>query len=381
PAIAIEQKSASHNPRSTVGTITEIYDYLRLLYARVGNPRCPTHGNDLEAQTVSQMVDVVMALPEDAAVMILSPVVRARKGEHEKVFDRLRNEGFVRVRVNGTVYELDEAPKLNLRQKHTIEAVVDRLKVRKEAQQRIAESFETALRLSDGLATLASMNNESEDRVFSAKFACPECGYSLEELEPRLFSFNSPVGACSTCDGLGRQEYFDAEKVVHNSALSLAGGAIRGWDRNNYYYFQLLQSIAKHYDFDIETPWNQLPKTIHSVILYGSGDEEIAFQYTGPSNKATQKKHPFEGVLPNMERLYDDTESMAVREELSKYLSESHCEAFDCTRLCLEARHVFISKKSLPDVTQLSVEKALEFFSNIKLTGKRGEIAEKILKE
>lgn len=382
PAIAIEQKSASHNPRSTVGTITEIYDYLRLLYARVGRPRCPTHHTDLEAQTVSQMVDVVMALPEETAIMILSPVVRTRKGEHEKVFDKLRNEGFVRARVNGTVYELDEVPKLNLRQKHTIEAVVDRLKVRKDAQQRIAESFETALRLSDGLATLAFMKAaDGDDRVFSAKFACPECGYSLEELEPRLFSFNSPVGACSTCDGLGQQEYFDPEKVVHNPALSLAGGAIRGWDRNNVYYHQLLLSIAKHYDFDIETPWNQLPDDIHEMILYGSGDEEIKFSYTGPNNKTTVRTHPFEGVMPNMERLYDETESMAVREELSKYLSESHCEDCDGTRLCVEARHVFVNKKSLPDVTRLSVEKALDFFNKVELKGKRGEIAEKILKE
>lgn len=382
PAIAIEQKSASHNPRSTVGTITEIYDYLRLLYARVGRPRCPTHGTDLEAQTVSQMVDVVMALPNGTAVMILSPVVRTRKGEHEKVFEKLRNEGFVRARVDGTVYELDEVPKLSLRQKHTIEAVVDRLKVREDAQQRIAESFETALRLSDGLATLALMKVlDGEDRVFSAKFACPECGYSLEELEPRLFSFNSPVGACPTCDGLGQQEYFDSEKIVHNPALSLAGGAIRGWDRNNLYYYQLLLSITKHYNFDIETPWNQLPDNIHEVILYGSDEEEIVFHYMGSNNKTVSKKHAFEGVVPNMERRFDETESMAVREELSKYLSESHCEDCDGTRLCIEARHVFVNKKSLPDVTKLSVEKALAFFDGTQLSGKRGEIAGKILKE
>jgi len=382
PAIAIEQKSASHNPRSTVGTITEIYDYLRLLFARVGQPRCPTHGVDLAAQTVSQMVDVVMALPEETAVMVLSPMVRARKGEHSKILEKLRNEGFIRVRIDGQVYELDEVPKLTLRQKHTIEAVVDRLKVRQEIQQRLAESFETALRLSDGLATLAFIKkSDGEDRVFSAKFACPECGYSLEELEPRLFSFNSPVGACSTCDGLGQQEYFDPAKVVHNPALSLAGGAIRGWDRNNVYYYQLLSAIAKHYRFDIETPFNQLPEDIVDIILYGSDDEQITFHYTGPSNKTVTRKHPFEGVIPNMERRYDETESMAVREELSKYLSESHCEACNGTRLCIEARHVFIHKKSLPDVTSLSIENALQFFSMLKLTGKRGEIAEKILRE
>lgn len=382
PAIAIEQKSASHNPRSTVGTITEIYDYLRLLFARVGRPRCPTHGIDLDAQTVSQMVDVVMALPEDTAVMILSPIVRSRKGEHEKVFEKLRNEGFVRARVDNQVVELEDVPKLTLRQKHTIEAVVDRLKVRTDAQQRIAESFETALRLSNGLATLAFMKkSDGEDRVFSAKFSCPECGFSIEELEPRLFSFNSPVGACSTCDGLGQQEYFDPEKVVHNAALSLAGGAIRGWDRNNMYYYQLLQSIAQHYQFDIETPWNQLSEHIHEIILYGSGEEEITFHYTGPNHKTMTRKHTFEGVLPNMERRYDETESMAVREELSKYLSESRCEECDGTRLCVEARHVFVNKKSLPDVTKLSIEKALAFFEATRFTGKRGEIAKKILRE
>ena len=382
PAIAIEQKSASHNPRSTVGTITEIYDYLRLLYARVGRPRCPVHGIDLEAQTVSQMVDVVMALSKETAIMILAPIVRTRKGQHEKVFERLRNEGFVRARVDGVVCELDAVPKLHLRQKHTIEAVVDRLKVREDAQQRIAESFETALRLSDGLATLAFMKKTAgKDRTFSAKFACPECGYSLEELEPRLFSFNSPVGACSTCDGLGQQEFFDPEKVVHNAALSLAGGAIRGWDRNNVYYYQLLLSIAKHYGFDIETPWNQLSERIRDIILYGSDDEKITFHYTDTRHKTVSRQHEFEGVLPNMKRRYDETESMAVREELSKYLSESHCEACEGTRLCIEARHVFINRRSLPDVTRLSVEKTLAFFKAIKLTGKRGEIAEKILRE
>ena len=388
PAIAIEQKSASHNPRSTVGTITEIYDYLRLLYARVGSPRCPTHGTALAAQTVSQMVDVVMALPEGTAVMILSPVVQARKGQHQKILDRLRGEGFIRVRVDGEIYELDEVPNLSLRKKHTIEVVVDRLKVRAEQQQRVAESFETALNLSGGLVIVSLMDSHlrkgegsGKDQVFSAKFACPECGYSLEELEPRLFSFNSPVGACPTCDGLGQQEFFDPGKVVHNPALGLAGGAIRGWDRNNFYYYQLLLSISKHYHFDIETPWNQLPDNMHKVILYGEDNEKITFSYTGTDNKTITRKDVFEGVLPNMERRYDETKSMAVREELAKYLSISHCEACEGTRLCVEARHVWVNNKTLPEVTQLSIEKALAFFDAVKLPGKRGKIADKILRE
>jgi len=382
PAVAIEQKSVSHNPRSTVGTITEIYDYLRLLYARVGCPRCPTHGTDLTVQTVSQMVDGVMNLPEKTAIMILSPIVRSRKGAHEPVFDQLRHQGFVRARVDGTVYDLSQVPKLALRQKHTIEAVVDRLTVRKEAQQRIAESFETALRLSNGLATLALLKEEGRaDRVFSAKFACPECGYSLEELEPRLFSFNSPMGACTTCDGLGQQEYFDPKKVIHNAALSLAGGAIRGWDRHNAYYHQLLSSIARHYQFDMETPFNRLPKAVGDIILYGSDEEVIAFHYTNANNKKVTKKHPFEGVIPNMERRFDETSSIAVRDVLSQYLSESPCEDCEGSRLCREARHVYIHKKSLPEITQLSIENARVFFENLTLSGKRGEIAQKILRE
>ncbi len=382
PAVAIEQKSVSHNPRSTVGTITEIYDYLRLLYARVGCPRCPTHGTDLTAQTVSQMVDGVMRLPEKTSIMILSPIIRSRKGAHEVVFDQLRHQGFVRVRIDGTVYDLNQVPKLALRQKHTIEAVVDRLTVRKEAQQRIAESFETALRLSNGLATLALLKEEGRaDRVFSAKFACPECGYSLEELEPRLFSFNSPMGACTTCDGLGQQEYFDPKKVIHNATLSLAGGAIRGWDRNNAYYHQLLSSIARHYQFDMETPFNRLPKAIRDIILYGSDDEAITFHYTNASNKKVAKKHSFEGVIPNMERRFDETSSMAVRDVLSQYLSESPCEDCNGSRLCCEARHIYINKKSLPEITQLSIDDARIFFENLMLSGKRGRIAQKILRE
>jgi excinuclease ABC subunit A len=382
PAIAIEQKSASHNPRSTVGTITEIYDYLRLLYARVGIPRCPEHGNDLIAQTVSQMVDHVMQLPEETAIMVLAPVVRERKGEHVQLIQQLQAQGFVRARIDGEVIELENAPKLALRKKHTIEVVVDRLKVRPGIEQRIAESFETALNLTEGLATLAFMKkNEGTERVFSARYACPECGYSLEELEPRLFSFNNPVGACPECDGLGVQTYFDPDKVIINSALSVAGGAIRGWDRRNIYYYQLLKGLAKHYKFDIEKPYNQLSKKIKDLILYGSGEEEISFSYVSHNGRKFKRTHPFEGVIANMQRRYRETESISVREELSKYLSISDCNECAGERLCLEARHVFVSKKSLPEITKMSIALAESFFSKLKLPGKRGEIAKKILKE
>lgn len=382
PAIAIEQKSSSHNPRSTVGTITEIYDYLRLLYARAGIPRCPTHELDLEAQTVSQMVDDVLALPENTAVMILAPVVRERKGEHLQLLDELRGQGFVRARIDGDVVELDEAPELGLRKKHTIEVVIDRVKVRADIQQRLAESFETALRLTDGLVALAFMNKkDGQDRIYSAKFACPECGYSVEELEPRLFSFNNPVGACNDCDGLGVSQYFDPDKVLHNKELSLAEGAIRGWDRRNYYYFQTLRCIADHYGFELETPFNKLPKKAQRVILEGSGDESITFFYDSHRRKSVKRSYPFEGVLPNMKRRYHDTDSSAVREELSKYLSISACMGCDGARLCLEARHVYVGEKSLPHITAMSIEHSLAFFDQLKLTGKRGKIAEKILKE
>lgn len=382
PAIAIEQKSASHNPRSTVGTITEIYDYLRLLFARVGIPRCPDHGLDLEAQTVSQMVDTVMAVPEGTAVMLLAPIVRERKGEHVQLMQQLSAQGFVRARIDGKVMDLDEAPKLDLRKKHTIEVVVDRVKVRAGLEQRLAESFETALRLTEGLAMLAFMEKGSgADQIFSAKFACPECGYSVEELEPRLFSFNSPVGACPNCDGLGVQQYFDPEKVVHNEKLSLAEGAVRGWDRRNFYYFQLLQCLAKYFKFDIDNPFYRLSKNVKNIILYGTGDEALPFYHITTEGKKIKRVHPFEGVIPNIERRYEETTSMSVREELAKYLTTSPCADCGGSRLGLAARHVFIGEKNLPNVTALSIELAFGFFEKLELPGKRGEIAEKILKE
>jgi excinuclease ABC subunit A len=326
PAIAIEQKSTSHNPRSTVGTITEIYDYLRLLFARTGIPHCPEHGTVLEAQTVSQMVDHVLALPEGSRLILLAPVVESRKGEHLQVLEELRAQGFVRARIDGEIFELDQPPKLDLRRKHVIEAVVDRFKVRPELQQRLAESFETALALSDGLARIAWMDQrDREEPVFSARFACPECGYSLAELEPRLFSFNNPVGACPKCDGLGVRQFFDPERVVAHPELSLAGGAVRGWDRRNAYYFQLITALAEHYGFDIETPFNELPENIQDIILHGSKGEVICFQYLNERRGAVERKHPFEGILTNMQRRYRETESNVVREELARYLSTQPC--------------------------------------------------------
>lgn len=382
PAIAIEQKTASHNPRSTVGTITEIYDYLRLLYARVGQPRCPEHNYDLSAQTISQMVDHVLALPAETAIMILAPVVRERKGEYVQLIEELKGQGFIRARIDGKLVELDEAPKLNLRTNHTIEVVIDRVKVRPDIQQRLAESFETAVRLAGGLACVAPMHkNEFAERVFSTRYACPVCGYSLEELEPRLFSFNNPAGACPACDGLGVKQHFDPEKIIHHHEISLADGAVRGWDRRNLYYFHLLSSLAKHYGFDMETSYAQLPKKIKNIILYGSGNEDIKFTYVNHEGKKTQRSHPFEGVIPNMERRYRETESSAVHEELAKYLTMSDCESCGGTRLRKEARFVFIENKSLPDITAMSIGHAQQFFQSMKLTGKRAEIAEKILKE
>ncbi len=382
PAIAIEQKSASHNPRSTVGTITEIYDYLRLLYARIGQPRCPTHQHELQAQTISQMVDHVLALPEGTPIMVLAPVVRERKGEHVQLLEQLKTQGFIRARIDGTLVELDSAPKLSLRKKHTIEVVVDRVKVRADIQQRLAESFETAVRLSSGLASIAPLENKSvAERIFSAKYACPDCGYSLEELEPRLFSFNNPAGACPECDGLGVEQHFDPEKIVHNEELSLSEGAIRGWDRRNLYYYQILSSLAKHYRFDMEIPYNRLPKIIREVILYGSDDEEITFSYVTHDNKKVRRTHPFEGIIPTMERRYEETESQTVREELSKYLTVSACETCSGTRLRPEARAVFVGNKNLPDISRLSIGDCQQFFETLKLEGRRAQIAEKILKE
>ena len=380
PAISIEQKSTSHNPRSTVGTITEIYDYLRLLFARVGTPRCPDHDTVLEAQTISQMVDQILEQAEGSAWMLLAPVVQERKGEHLGLLDELRAQGFIRARVDGRVVELDDAPDLDLRRKHSIEVVVDRFKVRDDLKLRLAESFETALRLADGLARVVSMDDGTEI-TFSAKFACPECGYSLTELEPRLFSFNNPVGACPACDGLGVQQSFDPKRVVANPHLSLAGGAVRGWDRRNAYYFQLISSLADHFGFDIETPYEDLDNAFRQVILYGSGDEVIEFRYLNERHGVQVKHHPFEGVLRNMERRYRETESNVVREELARYLSTHPCPECAGTRLNRSARHVFIGDSTLPDITALPVGDASRFFAELELPGNRGAIAEKIIKE
>ncbi|QNN77503.1 excinuclease ABC subunit UvrA [Pseudoxanthomonas mexicana] len=382
PAISIEQKSTSHNPRSTVGTITEIYDYLRLLYARVGLPRCPDHGYPLEAQTVSQMVDQVLALDGEQRYMLLAPVIRERKGEHAQVFDQLRAQGFVRVRVDGELYEIDAVPALALRQKHTIEAVIDRFRPREDLKQRLAESFETALKLGDGMAQAMSLDQpESAPLLFSSKYSCPVCDYSLPELEPRLFSFNSPVGACPTCDGLGVAQFFDPARVVVHPELSLAAGAVRGWDRRNAYYFQLIASLAKHYQFDTDAPWQSLPEKVQQAVLYGSGEDVITFTYLTESGGRTQRKHRFEGIVPNLERRYRETESPAVREELAKYISDRPCPDCGGARLNKSARNVFVADRPLPSLVVLPVDEALAFFRGLDLPGWRGEIAAKIVKE
>jgi excinuclease ABC subunit A len=382
PAISIEQKSTSHNPRSTVGTITEIYDYLRLLFARAGEPRCPDHDIALDAQTVSQMVDHVLALPEGSRLMLLAPLIEGRKGEHEQVFDSLRAEGFVRARVDGKVVELDQVPALDKRRKHTIEAVVDRFKVREDIQSRLADSFETALKLSDGLARIAWMDNKKREKiVFSARYACPVCGYSLSELEPRLFSFNNPAGACPTCDGLGVQQFFDPERVVVHPEVGLNAGAIRGWDRRNIYYYQLLTSLARHYGFDMDVPFMALPQAIQDLILYGSGEVAIEFSYFNDRGGEYRKLQPFEGVIPNMQRRYRDTESNVVREELARYLSHQPCPDCRGTRLNQGARNVYILDKTLPAVTAMPIDIAQAFFAELSLPGRRGEIATKIVKE
>lgn len=379
PAISIEQKSASHNPRSTVGTITEIYDYLRLLYARVGSPCCPEHHQELSAQTISHMVDTVLALPENTMVMLLSPIVRERKGEFVQLFVELKQQGFVRARIDGEIKELDEVTKLDLRKKHTIEVVIDRVKVRPDIQQRLAESFATALRLSDGLASIDVANKESE--LFSSKFACTQCGYSLKELEPRLFSFNSPVGACETCDGLGVEQSFDQDKILHNPSLSLSQGAINGWDRRNYHYYQMLIALSEHFHFDLEKPFSLLPKKIQQMILLGSGDEEIVFSFVTHKGVKVERKHAFEGILPNLKRRYKASDSEAVREELSKLMTQKPCTACSGTRLCVQARNVFINQKTLSEITAMSIQKAHAFFTELKLTGNKKDIADKILKE
>ncbi|MGB5449651.1 MAG: excinuclease ABC subunit UvrA [Woeseiaceae bacterium] len=382
PAISIEQKSTSHNPRSTVGTVTEIYDYLRLLFARAGTPRCPDHDITLEAQTVSQMVDHVLELPEGSRLMLLAPVVVDRKGEHVQLMADLQAQGFIRARIDGEIYELDQPPALDLRKKHNIDAIVDRFKVKDDIRLRLAESFETALRLADGVARIAWMKDtDAEEIIFSDRFACNICGYSLTELEPRLFSFNNPSGACPGCDGLGVKQFFDADRVVVSPGLSLAGGAIRGWDRKTTYYYQIIQSLASHYDFDIETPFNELPKKLQDVVLHGSGKEKIEFFYANSRGMQIKKLHRFEGVLPNLERRYRETESSAVREELSKFLNSQDCPDCEGTRLNRAARHVFVAERSLPEITRLSVGHAREFFDNMKLDGWRGTVADKIVKE
>ncbi|EGV07283.1 excinuclease ABC, A subunit [Haemophilus pittmaniae HK 85] len=382
PAISIEQKSTSHNPRSTVGTITEIYDYLRLLFARVGEPRCPTHNIPLTAQTISQMVDKVLSLPADSKMMLLAPVVKNRKGEHLKILENIAAQGYIRARIDGEICDLSDPPKLELQKKHTIEVVVDRFKVREDLAQRLAESFETALELSGGTAVVADMDDKSaEELVFSANFACPHCGYSIPELEPRLFSFNNPAGACPTCDGLGIQQYFDEQRVIQNPSISLASGAVKGWDRRHFYYYQMLLSLAKHYDFDIETPYEQLPEHIRHVLMHGSGKEDIAFQYVNDRGDTVTRKHPFEGILNNMARRYKETESLAVREELAKNISNRPCADCGGSRLRPEARHVYIGETNLPQISEKSIGESLEFFHALSLTGQKAQIAEKILKE
>ncbi|MDB5970276.1 MAG: uvrA [Hydrocarboniphaga sp.] len=382
PAISIEQKSTSHNPRSTVGTVTEIYDYLRLLFARVGTARCPDHGVVLEAQSVAQMVDHVLALPEASAWMLLAPVVRGRKGEHAEWFEQMRAQGFVRARVDGRVYELDEVPKLNRKLKHDIEIVVDRFKVRADIKQRISESFETALKLSEGIALVVPHGEATEPvHTFSARMSCPHCGYSLEELEPRLFSFNAPHGACPKCDGLGTMQVFDPDRVVHHPELSLAAGAIRSWDKKNAYYWHFISSLAKHYGFDTDKPWNKLTKKVQDLILNGSGEEKLPFQYPDERGRVVTRTHKFEGILPNLERRYRETESVAVREELAKYLSNKSCPDCGGDRLNRAARNVYVADTRLPQITSLSIREAEAFFQQMHLPGHKGEIADKILKE
>ena len=381
PAISIEQKSTSHNPRSSGGTITEIYDYLRLLFARVGDPRCPTHGVTLKAQTVTQMVDAVLALPEGSKLMLLAPVVRDRKGEHLHVFEQMRAAGFIRVRVDGIVVDLDDVPTLDKKKKHRIDVVVDRFKVRDDLKLRLAESFETALELTDGVAAIAPMEGDGEETLFSARYACPSCGHSIDELEPRLFSFNNPAGACSSCDGLGVTQFFDESRVVLHPEASLAEGAIRGWDRRNVYYFHLLRSLSKHYGFDMDKPFDKLSQKHRDIILYGSDGEEIEFSYVNDRGTVFKRRHVFEGVIPNMDRRYRETESSSVRDELAKYVSTAACKTCEGTRLCEDARSVYVDGRTLPSITSMPVGDAEAYFNALELSGRQGEIADKILKE
>ncbi|MDI5983474.1 excinuclease ABC subunit UvrA, partial [Halomonas sp. M4R5S39] len=381
PAISIEQKSTSHNPRSTVGTITEIYDYLRLLFARAGTPRCPEHGEDLEAQTISQMVDQVLALPEGSKLMLLAPVVKGRKGEHLQLLAELRAQGFVRAMVDGQVLELDDIAPLDKNRKHDISVVVDRIKVREGLAQRLAESFETALNLADGVAVIHFMDGEQEDINFSARFACPVCGYSIAELEPRMFSFNNPAGACPTCDGLGVQQFFDPDKLISHPELSLAEGVIKGWDRRSVYYFNQLQAVAEHYRFTLETPWQELARHEREIILHGSGSDDIAFHYVNDRGRKVTREHPFEGVLPNMQRRYRETESSMVREELVRYIATQACPTCEGSRLRKESRHVYIDDRPLPEIVHLPIGEALRYFRALELPGRKGEIAVKIINE
>ncbi|MDP1521024.1 excinuclease ABC subunit UvrA [Porticoccus litoralis] len=381
PAISIEQKSTSHNPRSTVGTITEIHDYLRLLFARVGEPRCPDHKEPLAAQTISQMVDQALALPEDTRLMLLAPIIRGRKGEHAHVFQSLRAQGFIRVRVDGLIVDLDDVPELEKNKKHDIDVVVDRFKVKTDIKLRLAESFETALNLSDGLAVVTFMDGEQKDLVFSSRFACPICNYSIDELEPRMFSFNNPAGACPSCDGLGVKQFFDIDRVVQHPEVSIAEGAIRSWDRKNLFYFNMLTSLADHYGFDINTPFQELSPQHQQVVLFGSGDEVITFNYVNDKGTVFKRSHHFEGIVPNMERRYRETESQSVREELTKYLSTQSCPECHGARLKKAARHVFIDEKTLPEVGNVPVGELADYYEQLTLTGSKGQIAEKILKE
>ncbi len=382
PAISIEQKSTSHNPRSTVGTITEIYDYLRLLFARIGEPRCPNHNLPLAAQTVSQMVDSIMALPAENRYMLLAPVVTERKGEFVKLFEQLAASGYIRVRVDGDVYDLSDPPTLELQKKHTIEVVVDRFRIRDDLKLRLAESIETVLSITNGIVKVANLDDpKAEEHLFSANFACPICGYSISELEPRLFSFNNPAGACPECDGLGVQQYFDPKRVVQMPEVSLAAGAIKGWDRRNFYYFQMLKSLAEHYKFDIDQPYQKLPEKVKNILLNGSGGDEIQFVYTNDRGDVVKRKHAFEGIINNLSRRYKETDSQTIREELAKYISHRPCPCCEGSRLCKTARHVFINDTNLPTISNLSTQQAKDFFDKLTLTGQRAQIAEKILKE
>ena len=382
PAISIEQKSTSHNPRSTVGTITEIYDYLRLLFARIGEPRCPNHNLPLAAQTVSQMVDSIMALPVENRYMLLAPVVTERKGEFVKLFEQLAASGYIRVRVDGDVYDLSDPPTLELQKKHTIEVVVDRFRIRDDLKLRLAESIETVLSITNGIVKVANLDDpKAEEHLFSANFACPICGYSISELEPRLFSFNNPAGACPECDGLGIQQYFDPNRIVQMPEVSLAAGAIKGWDRRNFYYFQMLKSLAEHYKFDIDQPYQKLPEKVKDILLNGSGGDEIQFVYTNDRGDVVKRKHAFEGIINNLSRRYKETDSQTIREELAKYISHRPCPCCEGSRLCKTARHVFINDTNLPTISNLSTQQAKDFFDKLSLTGQRAQIAEKILKE